>query len=63
MDKYLGIIIPIVVSVVSSVFAFTYFAGRNLERINIFEDMQGAHEDKLKELSERVAKLEGKNEQ
>lgn len=62
MEQYIGMIVPILVSVVSSIFAFTYFAGRNLERIKIFEDMQKAHEDKIKQLGERVAKLEGKND-
>lgn len=62
MEKYLGIIIPVAMSIGSALLTALFFTGKNLEKLKIYEEMQEQNTDKIKELSERVAKLEGVND-
>lgn len=62
MEKYLGLIIPVAMSLGSALLTALFFTGRNLEKLKIYEDMQYQDSIKLAELSERVAKLEGLSE-
>lgn len=59
MPSWFSWALPIVMSVVSAFVTASFMTGKNVEKLALMNEMLKAHEAMMKELLERIAKLEG----
>lgn len=62
MPSWINLVVPILMSVASAFVTASFMTGKNVEKLQIMDDMLKQNAEVLQSVLERVAKLEGRND-